>query len=165
MKKKSGKLIFLILTFLAMNAKAQTTDKTFDFWVGKWDAYWADSLKGTNKISKILEGQVVEENFSTNDGTFKGNSWSVYDSTSNLWKQTWVDNNGAYMTFTGGKENDKVILIMNDARMQKNKKYYMRMVFSDIKEDSFEWNWQSSEDKTIWKSVWTVHYKRADLKK
>lgn len=51
---------------------------------------------------------------------------------------------------------------MTEGRKGKDKTIYMRMVFSGIQHDNFEWDWQSSEDKVTWKSVWTIHYKRAD---
>ncbi|MEO6695687.1 MAG: hypothetical protein ABIY50_13830 [Ignavibacteria bacterium] len=160
------KTILLLFTVLMnSNLIAQQNDKTLDFWIGKWDAYWNDSLKGTNQINVTMNGYIVEENFSTNDGTFTGKSWSAFDSVTNLWKQTWVDNSGAYMTFAGGGEGNKVILNMIEARKNKsNKNYYMRMVFSDINDDQFEWNWQSSVDKISWKPAWTIHYKRAESK-
>ena len=144
-----------------MKAEAQSEKGTFDFWIGKWDAYWNDSLKGTNEITKILNEFVVSENFNTSDGLFSGRSWTVFDSASKIWKQTWVDNNGEFMSFTGGIESDNVILNMNDARTRNGNTYYMRMVFSEIKYESFVWDWQSSKDKIEWKSVWKINYKRS----
>ena len=43
--------------------------KQFDFWVGEWDATWpgqngSKSGHGTNSIMRILDGCVVQENFS-----------------------------------------------------------------------------------------------------
>ena len=160
MKNKLFKLLFLILNFSSMNMQAQNTERTFDFWIGNWNAYWQDSLKGINEISMKLKDRVVEENFSSIDGTFNGRSWSVFDSVSNSWRQTWVDDAGAYLTFTGGSVDDEVILNMNDARVKDGKSVFMRMVFSDIKPNSFEWQWQRSEDKTNWNSIWTILYKR-----
>lgn len=142
-------------------AKAQTNSKnTFDFWLGTWDAYWTDSLKGTNTITKILKTKVVEENFVFNDKSFVGRSWSVYDSAGKIWKQTWVDDGGSYLIFKGGQEGDKVILRLVDKVNKKGKLVSMRMVFYNIKKESFDWDWQSSEDEKNWKSEWLINYKR-----
>lgn len=159
-------ILLIVLNVISQNiiTKAQSDKNTFDFWIGKWDAYWNDSLKGTNEISKILNNMVVSENFNTSDGLFSGKSWSVFDSASNIWKQAWVDNNGAYMLFTGGREGDNVVLNMTDAKLRNGDTYYMRMVFSEIKSESFIWDWQSSKDKTAWKSAWMIHYKRNNQK-
>ena len=35
----------------------------FDFWLGDWELSWGDSGKGTNKITKVLDGCVILENF------------------------------------------------------------------------------------------------------
>lgn len=141
---------------------AQNSPTTFDFWVGSWDAYWNDSLKGTNTITKAMNNKVVEENFVQNDKGYFGKSWSVFDSAAGVWRQTWVDDTGAYLSFTGGKEGDKVILSKTDSRKGKNgKEVFMRMVFSNIKQQSFDWDWQSSEDsKNTWKTMWAIRYKR-----
>lgn len=154
----------LILINLSMALKSQNTENTFDFWVGKWDAYWSDSLKGTNIIKKTLKDKVVEENFSFNDKTFIGRSWSVFDANTKTWKQTWVDDAGAYLVLTGGQEGKDVILTMTEPRIQKGKTVYMRMIFYNIEKDNFDWDWQSSEDKEKWTSVWAIKYKRKKAK-
>lgn len=162
-----NKIFFLIVinvfTF-NMKAEAQSGKNTFDFWIGKWDAYWNDSLKGTNEVTKILNDHVVSENFNTLDGLFSGKSWTVFDSVTNLWKQTWVDNNSEFMSFTGRREGENVIMNMTDARTKNGNTYYMRMVFSEIKNESFIWDWQSSKDKVEWKTAWMIHYKRSGHK-
>ncbi len=155
------KIIFaLILINLSMEIKSQNTENTFDFWVGKWDASWNDSLKGTNIIKKTLKDKVVEENFSYNDKSFIGRSWSMFDANTKTWKQTWVDDAGAYLLFSGGQEGKDVILSMTEPRVQKGKTVYMRMIFFNIEKDSFDWDWQSSEDKEKWTSNWAIKYKR-----
>ncbi|MDQ3022426.1 MAG: hypothetical protein M3R36_17945 [Bacteroidota bacterium] len=150
----------LILFILNIPVKGQNSKKTFDFWLGNWDAYWEDSLKGSNIISKELNDLVVEEKFTSNDNSFIGKSWTVYDSSNNIWKQTWVDNTGAYLVFTGGRDKENVVLNLAEERKANGKVYYMRMIFSNIEQDSFNWDWQSSKDKIAWKTVWAIKYKR-----
>ena len=83
-------------------------ENQFDFWLGEWDARWGEDGKGTNHISKILDDKVVQEDFHAPD--LHGMSFSVYDPERRLWCQTWVDNNGTYLDFTGGFEDGKMIL-------------------------------------------------------
>jgi hypothetical protein len=157
------KSIFTVIIFICIteNLRSQANMQTFNFWIGTWDAYWnGDTLRGTNTITKALKNNVVEENFKFNDGSFTGKSWSVYDSTTKIWKQTWVDDAGAYLTFTGGKEDDKVILWLTDKKTKNGKTIGMRMIFYNIKPDSFDWDWQSTTDDKNWKSNWLIHYKR-----
>ena len=153
-------IFFSLIFLLSLNASAQNSKSTFDFWVGEWNAYWNDSLKGVNKITKILDERIVQENFSTDDKTFTGSSWTAYDSASNIWKQTWVDNSGAYMTFTGGQEGGDVALYSGEKKGKNGKSYYMRMIFQNIESESFDWNWQRSHDQISWNTVWAIKYKR-----
>lgn len=160
--KNKLKFLLIQLTFLICiaNLRAQSNEKSFDFWIGNWDVYWNDSLKGSNDIIKILNNRIIQENFSTMDNSFTGMSWTVFDSINNLWKQTWVDNSGAYIIFTGGEEADGVVLYTEEKTKKNGEKYYLRMKFENINRSEFDWNWQSSPDKKYWKTVWAIKYKR-----
>lgn len=160
--KNKIKLLLILLTFswCGTNLPAQNTEKSFDFWIGNWDAYWNDSLKGSNDVDKILDSKIIQENFSTLDNSFTGKSWTAFDIINNLWKQTWVDNSGAYIIFTGGEESDGVALYTEEKTKVNGEKYFMRMKFENIDRSGFDWNWQSSPDKKNWKTVWAIKYKR-----
>ena len=99
--------------------------RQFDFWLGEWDLTWLDKdgnqQHGSNQISAILDSCVVQEQFDGNPAmAFRGVSLSVYDQKNRVWRQTWVDNNGGYMDFTGGLENDTMILSKNRAEWSGN---------------------------------------------
>lgn len=134
----------------------------FDFWVGEWDLTWQDSdgntQTGTNSITKVLNGCVIEENFS--GGNFIGRSLSVYNPQKKMWLQTWVDNSGGYLEFTGGFENDKMTLEREFATKE-GKLIQQRMVFYNITENELDWNWEKSTDKgKNWQLAWKIHYKK-----
>nr|WP_288935161.1 hypothetical protein [uncultured Allomuricauda sp.] len=148
-------------------AKSLNQAELFDFWVGKWDATWDEGNgkigKGTNRITKTLDGKVIHENFQIIEGKskgFKGTSISVYQPKLKRWKQAWADNNGGYYDFTGEFENNA--RIFKTQNIEKDGKLTTaRMVFKDIKEDSFLWDWESSDDNgNTWKLLWRIHYKR-----
>src|SRR5206468_3084627 len=86
----------------------------FDFWVGTWTGTWeSDDGPGTatNTISKEYGGHVVVERFTTNPSAdFNGLSVTVFDERDGCWKQTWVDDSGAYLDFRGGRIGDDVVL-------------------------------------------------------
>jgi hypothetical protein len=136
----------------------------FDFWIGNWQASWIDSegnvQTGSNVITKTLGGCVIEENFSTGDNTFTGRSFSVYNPVKKTWQQTWVDNTGGYLDFTGGIDGDNMILTRKGLN-RNGDQIMQRMVFLDITSDSFTWNWESSTDEGYtWKLMWQIKYKR-----
>ena len=156
------KILILLLVFGmqkdVMTKKMKPTD--LDFWTGKWECYSADSLIGQNHVSKILNDKVVMEDFMTFNDGFTGRSWSVFDSSLAVWKQTWVDNSGAYMLFTGALGQDSLFFIEDNSVTINGQKHYRRMIFYSIRLNSFEWKWQSSIDKSEWKTNWHLVYKR-----
>jgi hypothetical protein len=135
-----------------------------DFWIGEWKVQWENSdgtaSEGKNIVNSILNGCVIEENFNGNPGVdFKGKSFSVYNHTQRIWQQTWVDTEGNYMVFTGSKEDDKMILSRNI--IQEGFEITQRMVFFNIEENSFDWNWEASKDNgKTWRLNWKLHYSR-----
>ena len=81
----------------AYNENAQE----FDFWVGSWNVYnKAGQLAGTNSVENILDDCVIAENWSGALG-MEGKSYSTYDPSIKKWRQTWVDNKGKTVLFTG----------------------------------------------------------------
>ncbi len=129
----------------------------FDFWLGEWDVAWGESDRGINRIERILDGRIIQENFSTQE--FQGISVSSYDPERKLWCQTWVDSNGTYLDFTGNFEDGKMIL-SRDA-LVRGEACKQRMVWYDIQDGKFEWNWERSDDDgKTWRVLWQIHYVR-----
>lgn len=157
----------LCLTLLAAPLFAQQPQRPcdapearqLDFWLGDWDLTWKGG-KGTNKITRILDGCIVQEAFRmVEGGTLVGHSVSTYDPNAKQWKQTWVDNTGAYLDFTG--EHNGETMTLRREFVRNGRTIQQRMVFSDITEDAFTWDWQSSIDGgTSWRTNWQIEYKR-----
>lgn len=135
----------------------------FDFWLGDWDLTWADSGRGSNTITKELDGCVVQENFtSLYSLPLRGASVSVFNPNTGKWHQTWVDNQGNYLDFTGEFQEGMMIL-SREARPAGKPAFLQRMVWFDIVADSLKWNWERSDDggKT-WKVLWAIDYARRE---
>ena len=143
----------------------------FDFWVGEWDLSWpADqtggesggTATGTNRIQHRFGNCVIEENFSSTDGSFLGHSVSVYDPDAGVWKQTWVDNVGGYLLFEGGMK-DGFMELRTPVVEQDGEQVVQRMVFTEVTDDSLVWRWQGSRDGgNSWNDLWTISYFRRD---
>jgi hypothetical protein len=164
--------LFLTSTLLSQQPAAGPANpclspqqKQFDFWVGEWDLTWpgekpGEVEHGSNSIQRILDGCVVQENFSGLDTNhLRGTSVSIFDARAGLWKQTWVDNEGGYLDFAGEFKDGQMILQREAFR--DGKKFLQRMVWKNITADSFAWSWEASQDggKT-WQVNWPIHYKR-----
>ena len=145
---------------------AAPEQKQLEFWVGEWDLTWpgqkqGETDHGTNTIRRVLETCVVQENFSGESAMhLHGMSVSIFDTRAGKWKQTWVDNEGAYLDFVGEFKDGKMILA-RDAVRPDGTKAIQRMVFKNISRNEFDWSWESSIDggKT-WQVQWPIHYKR-----
>jgi hypothetical protein len=161
-------LLIATLVFTSMPGFSQEDDKTmFDFWVGKWEVTWDEgdgkTGKGTNTITKILDNTVIQENFKTDEGSSKGylgTSISVYNLKKQTWYQGYADNQGAFFSLTGERSGDKRVF-KTEALVQNGKTVIQRMVFYEIKPDSFIWDWESTTDGgTTWSLNWRISYKR-----
>ena len=117
----------------------------------------------TNTITKKLDDRVINEDFKILFGQnagFLGNSVSVYNPSTKLWHQAWVDNQGGYINLIGEIYPDK--RIFKTPPVEKDGKIVsQRMVFYDIKPDSFTWDWEGTQDggKT-WNLLWRIKYTR-----
>jgi hypothetical protein len=87
----------LLLGILSVPARAQEPsgcagDSTYarlDFWLGTWRVYVGDTLVGTNRISKVLRGCALIEEWQDARGT-RGQSLFYVEPTLRQWKQVWV---------------------------------------------------------------------------
>jgi hypothetical protein len=130
--------------------------RQLDFWVGTWEGVW-EGGSGTNVIDRPYGDCVVRERF--DGGDFQGMSVSTWDPKARLWRQTWVDNRGAYLDFTGGMDGDRMIL--SRAVETNEGEVRQRMVFRDITESSFTWDWETSRDGgETWELRWQIEYRR-----
>ena len=144
--------------------------KQFDFWVGDWDltspgAKSGEVVHNSNTIKRILGGCIVQENFVGNAAPEQapqllGMSVSVFDLASGKWKQTWVDNQGSYLDFTG-EFKDKQMVLSREATRPDGTAVMQRMVWKNITANEFDWSWERSKDKgQTWEVMWPIHYKR-----
>ena len=123
-----------------------------DFWIGEWTCTDpADGSVGHNSIRRVLAGKVVEESFAIVDAAgqaLHGRSWSVLDRDRG-WLQTWVDDQGSYLDFTGGMTAEGFVFGRPGARM----------VFRDVQDDGFTWDWEKRVDEQ-WQLAWRLDYRR-----
>jgi hypothetical protein len=140
--------------------------KQFDFWLGEWDLTWPGAKPGevghgTNSITRVMDGCVVEENFSGGDSMhLRGKSLSVYVPRAGKWKQTWVDNEGGYLKFVG-EFKDGMMILAREATRPDGTRILQRMVFKNITPRQFDWSWEFSKDGgNTWVVNWPIHYRR-----
>lgn len=132
----------------------------FDFWLGEWTAEWGEDGHGTNVVTKALGGCVVLENFTDLDPgpqSLVGMSVSTYVARESCWKQTWVDNQGGYLDFSGGFRRGVMDLRRDDGSAA------FRMRWLDIERDSLTWLWERRvHGERRWTTLWRLDYTRAE---
>ncbi len=77
--------------------------RQFDFWLGEWDVSAGGKKVGVNRISTILAGCVLLEEWKGNGGS-EGRSFNYYDAHAGQWVQNWVDRGGGNILARGGLE-------------------------------------------------------------
>jgi uncharacterized protein DUF1579 len=156
----------------ASKACASAEHRQLDFWIGDWDVEvrarqsptsdtWGTG-RGTQHVEAILGGCAIAEHF-TADGPqqpWAGASYSSWQPTIGKWRQTWVDDSGGYLAFTGGLENGAMTLY-GEPREQAGKHFQMRMVFLAVTPRSLRWEWQRSDEGGPYAPMMTITYRRA----
>ena len=162
----------LLATLAASTAFAQAQpqygcdspeSKQLDFWVGTWELSYTgpngQPAKSRNRITKVLDGCAVLEEFDGGAGTkLVGRSYSVFDRATKRWKQTWVDNTGSYLDLEGATVDGNFAFERTVTRNGRTS--HQRMVFSEVKPDSLRWSWQLSPDGKAWNTAWDIEYRR-----
>lgn len=153
-------------------ACATPEHRQLDFWIGDWDVTiraraapdkdeWGEA-KGTQRIESILGGCAISETF-TAEGPqtpWAGRSYSSWQPQKKAWRQTWVDDQGSYLAFTGGVE-DGVFTLHGEPRTVGDKTIEMRMVFLDVTATSLRWEWQRTEDgRATWLTMMVIDYRK-----
>ena len=142
-----------------MSLRTPQSRHDFDFWVGRWRGTWEGGT-AVNEVEKLHDGRVIVERFAADaPGTLTGMSVSVLVEAEGRWKQTWVDNTGAYLDFTGGAVREEMHFT-RDARIAA-RHVLQRMRWTLIEDDSFEWVWERLIEGGDWETVWHVSYVRA----
>lgn len=143
--------------------------RQFDFWIGNWTVRWTDDdtkreKTGRNRISRAHDGCVIVERFDGRPGTpLTGSSLSIWVAGEKQWRQTWVDNTGSHLAFTGGWADGRMTLTR--AAPEHGPSVMQRMVFRDIRADSLVWDWESSRDGgATWALKWQLRYERVARK-
>ena len=140
--------------------------RQLDFWVGDWDAEFAlpggKTGHAVNRITRNEYGDcVIAEHFEQADIGYVGASHSTYDPARKKWVQTWVDNGGAYITLVGGPvEGKDYSFELVTVEPNGPKQTWSRMIWQDVKPDSFTWRWQARQADGSWADSWVIKYTR-----
>lgn len=133
--------------------------RQFDFWLGSWNVTQAGKTAGQNKIESVLNGCAVMESWKGTGGV-TGHSLNIYDSTRDVWHQTWVDSTGSLLTLEG-RFKDGAMVLEGVALDDKGAKARQRITWTASSASEVRQLWESSADEgRTWKTEFDGVYKR-----
>ena len=74
--------------------------REFDFWVGDWEVFDVDNPNrqvARTRVDPILDGCILREDYQDTNG-LEGQSFSSYDTSQRIWRQSWMTNRGQTLT-------------------------------------------------------------------
>lgn len=167
----------LLAAFIAAPASAQSSSppapppcggpefRALDFWVGEWVAEDEQGKPiGTNRITRNEYGDcVITEHFRMGDGSMTGHSVSMYRPGLKQWRQNWVDSQGGYFDLVGGPVTASDHAFYFENKRVAETQPYQRMIWQDVKPNSFTWRWQKrAKADEAWSDSWVIKYRRKE---
>ena len=151
--KRINVLSALLLLVLAAPPAARAADPgpcdlpeahQFDFWVGSWEVHAQGRVVGHNRISRILGGCTLLEEYDTSPRPYAGKSFNWYDPTDGRWHQVWVDNGGLRLHLTGGLADGAMVLA--GERVQDGAPVTDRITWTAAADGTVRQHWETSGD-------------------
>jgi hypothetical protein len=98
--------------------------RQFDFWIGDWNVFDFGNLTtmvARVRVDRILDGCVLREDYRGSDGK-KGQSFSIFDESTKVWRQSWVTNRGEWLQLEGELQAGEMILRAVDRTADRREK-------------------------------------------
>ena len=134
--------------------------RQFDFWAGDWDAFDVDNP--AEKVARvhvdlILDGCVLRESYEGADG-HQGQSFSMYDSSRNIWHQSWVTNRGELLIVEGhGRAGE---MVLSGTEQTTNGPKMVRGTWKEVNEGVRETAVTSVDGGKSWKPWFDLLFRR-----
>ena len=119
--------------------------RQFDFWLGDWDVFEGSQLAARVKVTSILNGCALHEEYTGADGLY-GESFSNFDRRTGKWHQTWVTDRGQYLVIDGGMESREMHLSTSNKTVGE----LVRGVWSPSANGVREIAWKSKNGGKTW---------------
>jgi hypothetical protein len=161
---------FFVVCSLLCNAQPQKTPCTanpvyrqLDFWIGDWDVYGLNGKKaGDSRIELILDSCIILENWKSASSNYSGKSFNTYNSTSNQWQQTWVDNIGGTLEYLEGNyNNNRMTFQTKPFNFSKDTIAVRKLSLYNLSSDKVRQHFEITKDNGVtWKTEYDLQYRR-----
>ncbi len=141
----------------AAPACSSPAHRQFDFWLGDWRVQRPDgSVAGTNHITLEYGSCVVHEHYVTGKG-YSGESLNIYDSSRQVWHQSWVDTDGLLLILEGHWKGKDMVL-EGQAPDANGKIVRQRITWTPNADGSVRQRWESADANGAWTVVFDGKY-------
>ena len=161
------------LLILPFSISAQTGNSTpcpccsedhraFDFWAGDWEVFKPDGTPaGSNHIIWLQDSCILQENWVSATKGYSGTSYNWFDKAENVWRQSWIDNQGGSLLLSGNPEGNKMVLSSRPLPDGKGGFVINRIIWANLPDGSVRQLWEVSADQgRTWTTAFDGLYKR-----
>jgi hypothetical protein len=165
-------VLLLLLVISAQSAAAPTTSappscsapehRQFDFWIGDWEVRAADGrVLGSNRITAILGGCALQEEWTSAGGKVRGVSINAFDPADSKWHQAWVDTGPSRLALTGGLVEGRMVMEQRTPASGTSPAQIQRITWTPLPDGRVRQQWEvSTDDGHVWKSAFDGYYSR-----
>lgn len=135
----------------------------FDFWIGEWDAFRADTNApaGRSSIRSEDAGCVITEHWTSLNTPYSGQSLNIYDRSSQKWEQFWVDSTGNRVHFIGSPtENGMRIATAEQVFVSPTQRAFSRITYTNNPDGTVLQHGETSADGQTWTTSYAFIYRR-----
>ena len=123
--------------------------KAFDFWIGDWTVYnTSGKIIGTNKVVKLQDGCVLQENWKASNNSNTGTSYNFFDSSDNTWNQVWISNTGNVLNLKGNISKEGIMVLKSKLVNGSKGNYYNQITWSKNKNGSVTQRWDILDENS-----------------
>lgn len=114
----------------------------FDFWIGDWTVYNTNGqIIGTNKVLKMQDDCVLQENWKASNSVNTGTSYNFFDTSDNTWNQVWISNTGNVLNLKGNISKDGSMVLKSHLVKGTKGNYYNQITWSKNNDGSVIQRW------------------------
>ncbi|MDJ0708903.1 MAG: hypothetical protein QNJ14_00865 [Woeseiaceae bacterium] len=139
--------------------EADERHQDFDFWIGDWNVYQNGTYAGQNRITSLLGGCLIFEQWESASGSL-GKSFNYFDPSKNHWRQIWIADTGTMIEFTGEARDGGIYYTAETTDPNTGELTHHRFEFTLHSEGGVRQFWAVSNDieKGEWTTIWDGHY-------
>lgn len=138
--------------------------RQFDFWMGNWEVFEFGSPAQVARVqvNRVLDGCVLLEQYEDTHG-LKGQSFTIYDASRKVWRQSWVTNRGQSLSIEGGFHAGEMVFDGTD-RTAGGEERRIHAVWKPVNEGIRETAVTSIDGGKTWKPWFDLLFRPHDTK-